>query len=284
MSEIRKGFGTIPKYTLPVWKHTFNYDAGNKSVWPRADKLNREVGIQVTCEIQPVSCRPWSGGAVEYYYYVILDCAFSPTNLSVADDSHSKGWYVSSYEIQTGLHDEKNLWVNNDRASLIQSAPPTAAPTGSVTTSLSQTIGGNLGFMGEAPMGGGSISATLGESRTFPAPDVTVTNTMNQADAPPGSRVLFTLRGSSADSSGFPTYYYDLDSPAALGTATFQPNVMEFWNLPKKIGSKFSLQATVTCTIRLMQVTDADTESTKWHDETMKMGHMFECDYAPDPL
>lgn len=62
------------------------------------------------------------------------------------------------------------------RVLLDSASPDTTQGAVSTSVSVSTTISGNLGFMGDAPTGGGGASMTTSRSRTVELPGVVITN------------------------------------------------------------------------------------------------------------
>ncbi|MBK6853633.1 MAG: hypothetical protein IPG93_19160 [Burkholderiales bacterium] len=280
MADVQSKFTSAPNFSVPTFRAVLDYDSG----LPGDSTSHRRVGIQVDTEIQPVASRPYgvTTGQPEYHFFVSHQCMFSPDKIWTVDDSHSKGWYVQSYKIETSLLDDAGHEMLD--AVLVQSKPETKSGVESYTSSLSQSISGNLGFMGDAPMAGVAGSVSWSESHSFEVTDVTMTNTSDLPSKPPGSAILMAMRDSVGHPGGFPTYYYDLDYPATLATTTFQPVVLELWRLPRQMGQRFRLKMTVTCTLAFMAVTSADTEAWTRSTSGISVTHVCDCPYAQAPI
>ena len=226
---------------------------------------DRNVMVQVVTEIfSASSVTDESQQEPEYFFFVQHTCNFSAEQLWVIDDAHHKGAYVYEYQITTHVVDDSGQMLARPLATMIQNSPEQDEKQ----TSLSESIGGNVGMFGDTLTGGVDVSST----KSYTLTDVTIVNTSNQETLNPSSDWTFQLaRPSLTDPGIFGGSEMNLSYPAQLSHGTFQPVLMEFWKISQRASDKFRLHMDIFVRAEWAHTsmsglnTDADFPRYDWH-------------------
>ncbi len=161
------------------------------------------------------------------YFYIVHYGLFSPSTAFVYNEDKNRGWFVAEY----GVDCRPASGVAKD-FTLLKTSPDTTADSKSVTSGISYSLSGNVGFFGEAPMGGVNAGATISNSTTMVVRDVTVLN--KSADALTNGKWLYQMPKLEARGA----LKMELTDPVKLSTNTFQPTMYLLWDRSTTKGSK----------------------------------------------
>jgi len=127
--------------------------------------------------VWPLSVQANSDDPVYDYYLVQIE-----GQASFISPSDGSGWQLLAYQIEIGLGGA-NLEGNLE---FVDNSPDTTPGSTSYTTGITTTVGGSIGFMGEAPTATASASVSLNNSSTRSISDISIANTSRQDGATSG--------------------------------------------------------------------------------------------------
>ena len=282
MNEMQSIFDQYARQQAKIFDHEHNWKMNGADAWaldPDAKSM-----LQVITYVSPISqFTTRSPDKPQYMFFVMHKCVFSSEKLWVVDHVHDKGYYVSEYEIETNAVSAGRKLARSE-VVLVENRPEQTLATETYSGGMSESFGGNIGFFGNTPTGGLSGSVTTSENISFAMKDVTVYNVSDSDSDHPGSHWKFQLKPATPGSQDF-WGQQNLNYPADLGTKTFQPILLEYWELPYgKIGTDFELEMKITTKIRWDHIdTSPSGNHHKWHWFSHWITNNIVCPYAPDP-
>lgn len=137
------------------------------------------------------------GKTDEQWFLLIQKCIFSSSNLYQTQNSNQYAWYATSFTCDSFVTGHEGDFAN---VKVIKSSPDTTTGVSSVTSSVSESLSGTVGFSQE---GGASGSVTGGisisNSTTVNVPDVTVSNNIDQVN---NAKWIYTMPFCTPDEDG----------------------------------------------------------------------------------
>lgn len=200
---------------VDLWKQARHIKSEFK--WPyvvRDGGKNKTFYLQiVTVAIAARVSRP----EPKDFFYIVQYGLFNPSNCFVHNEDKDRGWYVKEYTINSKP-------VHGSAFTLIKTSPDTTVDSTSVTSGISFSLSGNVGFFGDAPMGGVNVGATISNSTTTVIRDVSVLN--QSADQQINAKWKFEMPKLEAHG----VLKNELTDPVKLATNTFQPVMYMLWD------------------------------------------------------
>lgn len=135
--------------------------------WPGTPVIGM-WNYRVSLSAWPMSVQPTGSSDIFDYFLVELN---GQSSLGGMEDRS-----VVGYQLNIDFYQPPHFDAPPPGLELIASSPDTTNATVSYTASVSTTVGGSVGFMGEAPTASVSASVTMSNSTTRSVSDLTIVN------------------------------------------------------------------------------------------------------------
>lgn len=262
--------------TVGTYNNDFHFQ---KWMADHADSGDHRLHLEVTTQVFPCSTTT-AAGEPRYMFYLAHYCVFNASDVYRQDGSDRKGLYARKYTIQTHAVDDSGTPLPCDRASMISNSPENSQGVTTYTSSMSASLGANVGVFGDLPTAGASGGVSFGTSKSFAMADVTITNGSNYENDVHSSRWEFEFKRPQID-QGLLTS--ELSAPAALAHATFEPVLYEVWSLPEPCGERFTIGMTIDVELEYSTLDRGIILEQRWQGFGSQAKHLLEVRYPPPP-
>lgn len=192
---------------------------------------------------------------VEDYYLIRVGGEFASSNGYITEDDMERGFYATEYivEIIPELVSSDKTWSSLQTSiTLIDSEPPTTEEQTSVTASISQSFGANIGFFGAMPMGGFSANNDFSESQTISTPEIKIANLSGTNSQANNAQWKYTMPFVDMDKEKLNHLVpdYVLDPPALMSHSTFTPCHYIKWQVTDRNQATYQ-SLKLTCNLKV---------------------------------
>lgn len=228
-----------------------------------------EGHYQITTLTVPASVKD-ERGDIYYYFYVGQEGNFTPSSA------------IAIYTIAAS----PALYPKNPVSLLVESPTTTEGQT-NVSSSISYSIGGNVGFFGENVTGGVSGSASFSKSVSYNIPDVTIMNFSNKQF--PVNPMKHDVDGETVEFSTInnnPYWEFWIKNGALASSSTFEPFVQWLWRIPKiAVGDHKTFPVNMQFVVSTSEYHSGDLGGgTITIHPSANTAHVFSIPVPPDPL
>jgi len=214
------------------------HDLAEANVW---DVDKSDDGQSFTIRYIQYSCHSFTNGMD--YYFISQSAQLNPSVLwKWIEKGHVSypNIYLPKQEGHMRRYLFKNYWGEDpgNNVPLEKTSPENANDKTTITSGISYSLSGSLGFNGNGPTGSLTAGATFNNSQSFSLSDCSVNN-MSGSE---GKKHLAAWEYSFADPANGSTefYYTELKDAPLLSRSNFQPVNQWIWTVPRSFTDKWS--------------------------------------------